>query len=149
MPKERVSEVVVAGRVADEQQKTTVYFDGSCPLCTAEIGHYASLEGADRLSFVDVSKSDASLGDDLNADDAMGRFHVRFPDGSLASGAEGFVAVWAALPGWQWASRLARLPGVLPMLKLGYLFFLPVRPFFSCIATWLGARSANTECTRS
>lgn len=135
--------VVVAEKLSEETHETIVYFDGSCPLCTAEIGHYASREGADQLRFVDVSKDDADLGEDLAPDAAMGRFHVRLPDGSLASGAEGFVAVWSSLPGWKWLARLARLPGVTPALELGYRAFLPLRPTLSRIASKLGAKPAN------
>ncbi|MBT8408683.1 MAG: DUF393 domain-containing protein [Alphaproteobacteria bacterium] len=121
----------------------TVYFDGSCPLCTAEIGHYKTREGAERLAFVDVSAKGADPGADLPAEEAMKRFHVRAADGTLLSGARAFVAIWQVLPGWRGLARFARLPGVVPALETGYRLFLPVRPYLSRLAGKLGAGPAS------
>ncbi|MEM8776397.1 MAG: DUF393 domain-containing protein [Pseudomonadota bacterium] len=137
------NEILTADR--ESASEATVYFDGSCPLCTVEIDHYASREGGDKLCFVDVSKSDAELGSDLNAQDAMRRFHVRLSDRTLVSGARGFVEVWNILPGWRWAARLARIPGITLMLEVAYRLFLPIRPALSKIALWLGAKPSNPK----
>ena len=118
----------------------TIYFDGSCALCSIEINHYASRVGGDKLGFVDVSRNDARLGADLTSDTAMRRFHVRRSDGSLVSGARAFVEIWDTLPGWQWAARVARIRGVLPVLEVGYRAFLPIRPFISKAVGRLSAR---------
>ncbi len=109
----------------------TVYFDGSCPLCRAEIGHYAAQPGSAALCFRDVSAGEAGLGPDLTGPQAMARFHVRRADGALLSGAEAFVGIWRVLPRWRWAARLATLPGAMTVLETGYRLFLPVRPALS------------------
>ena len=128
----------------DNPGKLIVYFDGSCPLCTAEIDHYAGQAGADRLNFVDVSGEAANPGADLTPRDAMRRFHVRKPDGTLLSGARAFAAIWSVLPAWRWAARIAGLPGMPTALEILYRAFLPVRPLLSKLATWFGARPVNT-----
>ncbi len=126
----------------------TVYFDGSCPLCTAEISHYASRPGGDSLTFVDVSTVNAELGPNLSARDAMSRFHVRLADGRLLSGARAFVVIWQTLPNWRWVARVARVPGVTPLLEVAYRLFLPIRPALSRAASLLGARAANSPAER-
>ena len=110
----------------------TVYYDGACPLCRAEIGHYRRCRGAEGIAFVDVAPEGAPLGPDLGADldlaAARARFHVRDADGRLRSGAAGFARLWSALPGWRWLARIARLPLVLPLAEIAYRAFLPLRP---------------------
>ncbi|GGK49387.1 thiol-disulfide oxidoreductase DCC family protein [Salinarimonas ramus] len=106
----------------------TVYYDGACPLCRAEIGHYTRCEGAERIAFVDVSSESADPGPDLSREAALARFHVRDAHGTLASGGAGFAALWRTLPRWRVAGRLAALPGVRTLLELAYRGFLPLRP---------------------
>lgn len=125
-----------------------VYYDGSCPLCTAEISHYASRVGRRELHLVDVSAEGADVRSDLTAEDAMSRFHVRKPDGELVSGAKAFVEVWRVVPSWMWASRLASIPGVLPLMEAFYRGFLVVRPAISWLAALFGVQAANPRPKR-
>ncbi len=113
----------------------TVFFDGACPLCRAEIGHYRRSRGADRLAFVDVARGDAAdrLGPDLSREGALERFHVRTDDGRFVSGAAAFARLWLTLPGWRWLGRLVslRILGRQPFLHIAeraYRLSLPMRP---------------------
>lgn len=114
-----------------EVPKSTVFFDGSCPLCRAEIGYYRRKDQAGALCFVDVSETGAATPEGITQRRALERFHVRSGDGRVISGAAAFVEVWTRLPKWRWAARAASLPGALAALELGYRMFLPVRPFIS------------------
>ena len=76
---------IVAGRPA-------VFFDGSCPLCTAEISTYRKCRGADEIDWVDVADGGTGARDEtivpgLVRTDAMRRFHMRRADGGIVSGA--------------------------------------------------------------
>jgi predicted DCC family thiol-disulfide oxidoreductase YuxK len=108
-----------------------VYFDGSCPLCRAEIGYYRRKDETSALCFVDISQAGTVTPEGITQRRAMERFHVRASDGSVLSGAAAFVEVWTRLPRWRWAARAASLPGALDALELGYRMFLPVRPIIS------------------
>ena len=114
-----------------KHSKSTVYFDGSCPLCQAEIGYYRRKDQAGGLCFVDVSEIGAVTPERITIQQAMERFHVRAGDGRVLCGAAAFVEVWAALPNWRWAVRTASLPGAMAVLEFCYRIFLPVRPFVS------------------
>ncbi len=112
--------------------RMTVYYDGSCPLCTAEIGHYRKLDTAGAVTFADVSSAAGDPGPDLARTDAMARFHVRTPDGRLLSGAAAFAALWRAMPGpWRVLGQLAGWRPVTVVLEGVYRAFLPVRPALS------------------
>ena len=114
-----------------ELPKSTVYFDGSCPLCRAEIGYYRRKDQDRTLCFVDICETGAAPPEGITQERAMKRFHVRASDGRVLSGAAAFVEVWTRLPGWRWAARAASLPGALITLEWGYGIFLRVRPLIS------------------
>ena len=111
--------------------KTTVYFDGSWPLCCAEIGMYKKIDASYNLHLIDVSESDPDLELPVGRDQAMARFHVMSNEGRLLSGAAAFTEVWRQLPRWRFASKAASLPGIPTLLELAYCLFLPIRPSFS------------------
>ena len=122
---------------ATNASELTVFFDGSCPLCRAEIGVYQGCRGAEQIAFVDVSTvTDGAVAPGLDTTSAMARFHVMGPDGALASGAEGFGRLWLSLPGWRWLGRIVMLPFVLPLAELVYSVFLRGRPALQRLWRW-------------
>ncbi len=112
----------------------TVLYDGACPLCRREIALYRGLPASQPLAFVDVSDTSSALPTGTERGQLMARFHVQRPDGTLADGARGFVALWAVLPGWRWLARVAALPGVTPAMELAYRAFLRLRPQMQRVA---------------
>ena len=139
---QRAGEIV--GAPMDEDRSATVYFDGSCALCRAEIAHYRKRDTSAKIAFVDVSEPESEMGSDLTREQAMARLHLRYSDGNLVTGANAFVAIWGLLPAWRWAARIARLPGVTPLLERLYRLFLPARPTLSRAFGRL-ARAASTR----
>ena len=88
-----------------ETPQLTVLYDGACPLCRREIGIYRGLrplQPDSTVCFADVSDASLALPPDTTREQLLARFHVRSQDGRLLSGAQAFLALWAALPGWRW-----------------------------------------------
>lgn len=106
----------------------TVLYDGACPLCRREIGIYRSLQPNTPVCFADVSDATLLLPPGTTREQLMARFHVRGSDGQLLSGAEAFIALWAALPGWRWLALAGRLPGAVWVMEHTYRLFLRGRP---------------------
>ncbi len=140
MPANQVA--VPAGGIADATAvptpcpdgALTVLYDGACPLCRREIALYQGLPASQPVVYVDVCRADAELPPGADRATLLARFHVRRPDGSLVSGARGFTALWAALPGWRWLARAAALPGVTPLMEVAYRAFLRLRPALQRVA---------------
>ena len=108
--------------------KLSVYFDGGCPVCRAEISSYQSGPGGDGICWLDVTKVSADeLGPGLVPEAAIARFHVRRPDGELVSGVAAFVEVWKQLPRWRWLAIMAQIPGAIGLMEYAYRLFLKVR----------------------
>ena len=133
----------------DKLPSTTIYYDGSCPLCATEIRHYRDQDSEQALAFVDVSQTDALLPGDLSRQQAMARFHVMARDGRLIDGAEAFAEVWANLSKWRWAARAAALPGAIPALNIAYSVSLLIRPALSRLLGRLrrSRLDSRTGCT--
>jgi predicted DCC family thiol-disulfide oxidoreductase YuxK len=117
--------------VATESPPLTVLYDGACPLCRREIGVYRGLQprrSDSPVCFADVSDATLPLPPGTTREQLLARFHVRDRDGELLSGAQAFLALWAALPGWHWLAMVGRVPGAAWVMERTYRLFLRWRP---------------------
>lgn len=110
---------------AKTQSPLIVYYDGACPVCRREIGIYRARTSGD-VSYCDVA-AEACPAPDLGREEALRRFHVRLPDGSLVSGAAAFLALWRATPGFRLAGRLLAARPLVAMMDVAYAGFLKLR----------------------
>jgi predicted DCC family thiol-disulfide oxidoreductase YuxK len=118
-----------------EEPKLTVFYDGSCPLCTREIGFYKRLGEGAPVDFIDISQSSgAVVAPGLSRADAMKRFHVLRPDGGMSSGGPAFAHLWAALPRLAWIGRVLQRKPFPCLLDGAYTIFLPLRPLLQRLA---------------
>ena len=114
--------------MAETEPRTTVYFDGACPVCSREMAVYQRAAGAERIAFVDAAACrEARVAPDLARAAALDSLHVRRPDGTLVSGAAAFAELWKTLPRWAWLGRFAALPGVRQAAELAYRGFQRAR----------------------
>ena len=113
---------------ADEPPPLTVLYDGACPLCRREIGLYWGLKPNAPVCFADVSDAALPLPPGTTREQLLARFHVRGRDGRLLDGAQAFLALWAALPGWRWLALAGHLPGAAWAMERSYGLFLRWRP---------------------
>ena len=100
---------------------TQVLYNGSCPICAREVGHYARLSarGALPIRYDDCTDPETLRGWGLTADAAARRFHVR-QDGRTLSAIPAFIALWQEIPQTRWLARLVGLPGIRWMASLLY-----------------------------
>jgi predicted DCC family thiol-disulfide oxidoreductase YuxK len=126
MVTERVSEP--ASEPVMELPPLTVLYDGACPLCRREISVYRGLRPNTPVCFADVSDAALPLPSGTTREQLLARFHVRSREGQLLSGAQAFLALWAALPGWRWLAWAGRLPGAAWTIERKYRLFLHWRP---------------------
>lgn len=109
----------------------TVYFDGACPVCSAEIAHYRRQPGAQACEWVDAASCpEEALGPALTRDAALRRFHVRRADGRLVDGMRGFAVLWSTLPSTARLGRVASFGPMPALLEAAYRVFLAVRPLW-------------------
>jgi predicted DCC family thiol-disulfide oxidoreductase YuxK len=121
--------------VVTESPPLTVLYDGGCPVCRREIGMYRRLQPLRPdlpVCFADVSDAafplPSALPPGTTREQLLARFHVRGRDGRVLSGAQAFLALWSALPGWRWLALAGRAPGAAWVMERFYLFFLRWRP---------------------
>jgi predicted DCC family thiol-disulfide oxidoreductase YuxK len=101
--------------------RVRVFYDGACPVCRREIGHYRRLDPSARIDWCDIAADASVLAEHgLSLEQAMRRFHVVDPAGRLRSGADAFTVIWAQLPGWRWLARAVRALRLTPLLERAY-----------------------------
>jgi predicted DCC family thiol-disulfide oxidoreductase YuxK len=99
-----------------EHRPLVVLYNAECPICRAEIDHYAAYAAPRDLPLRFDPISDADLAAwDLTAEEAARRLHVQCPDGRILSGMPAFRALWAAMPRYRTLARITGLPVLRPV----------------------------------
>lgn len=125
--------------VADPRS-LTVWYDGDCPICRAEIGLMSQLDRGSAIEFVDLSLPGACPNDRVAR---LARLHAQPRGGPVVAGAAAFVAMWGVLPALRPLAVLASPPPVLWLLERAYGLFLRLRPGLQTILRWGLARRAR------
>lgn len=103
-----------------EDATLRVLYNADCPVCRAEIGHYATLASALDLPirFDDLNSPDLSLWG-VSSDAAARRLHV-LHDGRVVAGIEAFRLIWQEIPRYRWLARVTGWPGMRQAAALIY-----------------------------
>jgi predicted DCC family thiol-disulfide oxidoreductase YuxK len=108
----------------------TVYYDGLCRLCSAEIHHYKKQKGSEKINFMDITatgfNASAEGVDPIQVHKIM---HVKKNNGELITEVAAFFEIWKLLPRYHWAFKLAQNRFVRPLLDTGYNLFAIARPY--------------------
>ena len=117
----------------------TLYFDGNCPFCAAEMQRLRLWNTVNRLGFIDISAPEfdpAPLGVDMGALDR--ELHSRTADGRMLVGIDSMLAAYTMV-GRAWMVLPLRLRILRPFLSSLYRSFARNRYRFS---RWMGYRPA-------
>ena len=126
----------------------TIFYDGGCPMCDAEITLYKKMDTSQCMHFIDITDPSADMPPDLDKKTALSRFHVLTRDKRLLSGVLAFSEVWKQFPRWRWAGSVASQPVIREILEVGYKVFLKYfRPFMAYFIRGLrkGVSSTSTS----
>jgi predicted DCC family thiol-disulfide oxidoreductase YuxK len=122
-------------------QKLTLFYDGACPLCQAEILFLSGRNQADLLGFVDInSKAYDPLKVGVSCEEALAAMYGQYADGTLINGVIVFPEAYrrADLPTLAWIFSRKSMQ---PILKMAYRFFAKNRHAISRVfgpgALWL------------
>jgi predicted DCC family thiol-disulfide oxidoreductase YuxK len=109
----------------------TLFYDGQCPLCVAEIEFLQSRSTKDQLAFVDVTQTGfEAAGHQISCEAAMAQIHGRTADGQVLVGVPVFATAYrlAKLPFLAW---LLSRRWLMPVLQPAYVLFAKHRQAIS------------------
>lgn len=120
----------------------SIFYDGGCPLCVAEMDHLKRLDNAGKIAFEDICAADFNARfprvDRQQADRIL---HGELGDGEMIYGLDVTYWAWVLVGKRHWVAIL-RWPLFKQLAQLGYLFFARYRHQISRLLT--GKTRCNT-----
>ncbi len=111
-------------------EKLTLFFDGKCSICVAEVDVYRKLDTEHKLAYVDISSTlfDASL-IEIPEDRLNKYFNIQLEDGSFVEGVDSFIEIWKRIPKLKLCAKLASFKPIHFVMHITYLIFAEIRPY--------------------
>ena len=101
----------------------TLFFDGHCPLCSAEMRQLNSLDHLGLLKLVDLHQADFTLlYPHVNKVQAINILQAQQSDGTMLYGLDANCKAWELVGKKRWL-RILRWPVIRILADLGYMFF--------------------------
>ena len=98
----------------------TIFYDGACGMCVAQMDKFRARDREKRLNFVDISSPEfkpESLGIDPKL--AQKYIYARDSGGQIVRGVDAFIWLWLATD-YYFLPRLVDLPGIKQMGRFFY-----------------------------
>ncbi len=122
-----------------KQPRVTIWYDGDCPLCVAEISLVRKLDANQgRLAFVNLMESGTCP---LDRREMLAKFHAQEVGKEIVSGVSAFGAMWRQVTPFQPLGWLTLFPPAHWLMGILYVQFLRVRPR---LQSWMRARKSQT-----
>ena len=122
---------IMQDTLTTSKPELTLYYDGKCPLCVAEIDFLQSRNVQGKLAFVDVTQDGfEALGHNISCEAAMAQIHGCTADGQVLVGVPVFASAYrlAELPLLAW---LLSRKWLMPLLQPAYVLFAKHRQAIS------------------
>lgn len=129
-------------------EKLTLFYDGACPLCQAEILFLSGRNKAGLLDFIDInSKRFDSDKIGISCEAALAAMYGQFASGTLIHGVPVFSEAYrrANLPALAWLFSRGMLQ---PALRVGYRFFAKNRHAISSLFGPIALRLAKHHASK-
>ena len=94
------------------ENATTVFIDGQCPMCVAGANRFKRWDWDNALRFVNAHDLEwaKQAAERFSAGDLNAAMRVRLPDGTWRTGWFAWAAILEHLPAWRGLGRVMRLP---------------------------------------
>ena len=102
-----------AGAQSRDADLAEIYYNGECPVCRAEMSHYARVcaDASMSLRFIDATKQvDGLAACGLRREHLERRVYLRDTEGRLLSGMAALFELWSRMPGYRWLPVLLGAP---------------------------------------
>ncbi|HTE48582.1 MAG TPA: DUF393 domain-containing protein [Candidatus Paceibacterota bacterium] len=110
-----------------KEQKKTIYYDGSCPMCTVIIGKVDDSAQKEKFDTKDITGE--SLPQNFIKEQVEKEIHVIDSDGKVYKNAEAILKILEEYPRWRFVAKIGRLPIIKQLLSIGYKFIASNRHF--------------------
>jgi len=100
------------------QYRRTIYFDGSCPMCSSLVRRIAASKEGQQFDCVDSTS--APLPEGLSREAVDKEIHVVDEWGKFDKSSDGIWKIAEVYPRLRWIARLGMLPGIRQVSRFGY-----------------------------
>ncbi len=123
--------------------KLTVFYDGFCPLCSAEINQLRAYDGDNKIAFEDIHAPDfVKRYPYIDQVEANRILHGQLSNGDMIYGLDVTYQAWKAVGKHRWLAIL-RWPGIKLLADISYRFFARHR---NMISSLIMGKTKSQDC---